>query len=148
MALLDPKEVTVKTQKGDERKYILSHFPAAAGREIIVKYPLSSVPKLSDYGVNEETMYKLMCYVGVPIEGKDEPLLLTTKALVDNHVPDWETLARIEIGMIEYNTSFFGNGVAATFLEAIAQKAPAWITRMLTDFLQPLLQKIRQASTN
>lgn len=130
--MLEPKEITVETQKGDKRVYILSKFPAVQGREIIAKYPLSAVPKLGDYGVNEETMLKLMAFVAVP---RDEggPLTLTTRGLVDNHVPDWETLARIEVAMLEYNVSFFGNGKGSTFLEAITKKAQAFLSQTLMD---------------
>ena len=130
--MLEPKEITVETQKGDKRVYILSKFPAVQGREIIAKYPLSAVPKLGDYGANEETMLKLMAFVAVP---RDEggPLMLTTRGLVDNHVPDWETLARIEVAMLEYNVSFFGNGKGSTFLEAITKKAQAFLSQTLMD---------------
>ena len=71
--MIEPKEITVETQKGEKRVYILSKFPAVQGREIIAKYPLSAMPKLGDYAVNEETMLKLMAFVAVPREGK-EPL--------------------------------------------------------------------------
>jgi len=138
--MLAPKEFTVTTQAGENRTYILSKFPAVQGREIIAKYPLSAMPKLGDYAVNEETMLKLMSFVGVPRE-TGGPLCLTTRALVDNHVPDWETLARIEVAMMEYNVSFFGDGRALTFLEAIAQKFQASISRMLTDLSAQLSPK-------
>ena len=130
--MIEPKEITVETQKGEKRVFILSKFPAVQGREIIAKYPLSAMPKLGDYAVNEETMLKLMAFVAVPREG-GEPLRLTTQALVDNHVPDWETLARIERAMMEYNVSFFGNGKGSTFLEAITLKAQAFLSKTLMD---------------
>ena len=131
--LLHPKEVTITTQAGEEKVYVISKFPAIQGREIVAKYPLSAVPKLGDYAVNEETMVKLMSFVGVPRE-TGEPLQLKTKALIDNHVPDWETLARIEWAMLEYNCSFFGNGRASGFLESIARKAQQLISKTLTDW--------------
>lgn len=134
--MLQPKEITVKTQDGRELAVTLSKFPAIAGREIIAKYPLSAMPKLGDYAVNEETMLKLMAYVAVTPAGADKPLQLTTRALIDNHIPDWETLARIEVAMMEYNVSFFGNGRALGSFEGIAQKALAWTVRTLTDLSQ------------
>lgn len=130
--MLEPKEITVETQKGEKRVFILSKFPAVQGREIIAKYPLSAVPKLGDYAVNEETMLKLMAFVAVPRED-GTPLMLTTRGLVDNHVPDWETLARIEMAMLEYNVSFFGNGKGSTFLETITKKAQAFLSQTLMD---------------
>lgn len=130
--MLYPQEFRTKTQAGDERVYILSKLPAIAGREIVAKYPLSAMPKLGDYEVNEATMLKLMAFVGVPREGA-EPLLLTTRALVDNHLPDWETLARVELAMLEYNVSFFASGRALGSFEGIARKGLAWIVQTLTD---------------
>lgn len=147
MQLLEPKEVQIKTQSGEERTYILSKFTAVAGREIVAKYPLSAMPKLGDYAVNEETMLKLMAFVAVPRDG-GEPLRLSTKALVDNHIPDWEALARIEVGMMEYNCSFFGSGRASTFFEVIAQKAQALISKTLMDSLGQLSRQTARASKN
>lgn len=141
--MIDPKEITVETQRGESRVYVLSKFPAVQGREIIAKYPLSAMPKLGDYQVNEETMLKLMTFVAVPQDGR-EPLRLITRALVDNHVPDWETLARIEFAMMEYNVSFFGNGKGSTFLEAITRKAQAFLTKTLTDLSGQLSPKEKQ----
>lgn len=141
--LLEPKEITVETQKGENRAYILSKFPAVQGREIIAKYPLSAMPKLGDYAVNEETMLKLMAFVAVPRDS-GEPLPLSTRALVDNHVPDWETLARIEFAMMEYNVSFFGNGKGSTFLEAITKKAQAFLSQTLMDLSGQSSRKEKQ----
>ncbi len=147
MALLNPQEISIKTKDGVEKTYILSDFPAIQGREIIVKYPLSGMPKLGDYMVNEETMLKLMAFVAVPIEGS-EPLRLTSRALVDNHVPDWETLARIEVGMLEKNCSFFRNAKSLGFLANIQAKLPALITKILTDYSAQLSAKEKPVSTN
>jgi len=106
MALLEPKDVEITTLKGEQRTYVISKFPAIAGREIVAKYPLTAIPKLADYSGNEAVMFQLMAYVAVKLpSGVDQPL--STKALIDNHVPDWETLVKIEIEMMKYNTSFF-----------------------------------------
>lgn len=127
----------------DGKTYILSKFPAVAGREIVAKYPLSGLPKLGDYAVNEETMLKLMAFVGVK-DGAGNVLQLTTRALVDNHIESWETLAKIEFAMMEYNCSFFADGRASNFFEDIARKLPAWTTKILTDSLQQLSAKNKQ----
>lgn len=145
--MIEPKEIEILTQKGETRRYVISKFPAVQGREIVAKYPLSAMPKLGDYAVNEETMLKLMAFVAVPREG-GEPLPLTTRALIDNHVPDWETLARIEMAAMEYNVSFFANGNASTFLEAIAAKAQAFLSKTLTDLSAQSSQQTRRQSTN
>lgn len=130
--MIEPKEITVQTMAGESRTYVLSKFPAIAGREIVAKYPLSSMPKLGDYGVGEETMLKLMRYVGVPMDS-GTPLMLTTAALVNNHVPDWETLAKLEVSMLEYNTSFFSLGGVSKALGGLEAKIPQLITKILMD---------------
>lgn len=135
--MLQPKEMLIKTMDGDERPYVISKFPAVAGREIIAQYPTSILPKVGDYQLNEQIMLKLMAYVGVPREGK-EPLMLTTRALVDNHVPDWETLARLELAVMDYNCSFFRSGAASTFFSGLGNRAGKKITEMLTGLLASL----------
>ncbi len=144
--LLEPKEIAVSLPDGTTKQYVISKFPAIAGREIVCKYPLSGMPKLGDYAVNEETMLKLMCYVAVPTESGS--LRLNTRALVDNHVASWETLGRLEVAMLEYNCSFFGNGRASTFLDGIAQKAQVSISKILMGLLAQLSQKEGRRSKN
>ena len=146
--LLQEKEITVPTMDGEERTYLISKFPATAGREILTQYPISAVPRIGDYATNEALMLKIMGYVGVNIEGRETPLRLTTRALVDNHVPDWETLARIELAIIDYNTSFFRNGRASTIFSALGAKVLPKITGILTDWLENLSQAAAQRSKN
>lgn len=130
--LLKPKEVELTDQDGVTRTYIVSRLPAVQGREIVTQYPISAMPKVGDYAVNESMMLKLMSYVAVRKDDGTE-LQLTTRVLIDNHVGDWETLAKLEVAMMEHNVSFFRDGRALTFFEAIARKAQPWISRMLTD---------------
>ena len=141
MMLLDPKEITLTTRKGEERTYIISLFPAIAGREILTRYPFSGAPRTGDYATNEAMMLKIMSHVGVPVKGRDMPLLLTTRALVDNHVPDWETLARLEKACIEYNTSFFEDGRVLNSSAALS----AWTLPNLIEILTILLGNLSQA---
>ena len=143
--MIDPKEIEVTDQTGKVRRFILSKFPAVQGREIVAKYPLSAMPKLGDYAVNEETMLKLMSFVAVPRD-TGEPLRLTTRALVDNHAGDWETLARVELAMMEYNVSFFANGKGSTFLEAITRKAQELISKTLMDLSAQSSPKVKPRS--
>ncbi len=143
--MLEPKQITIATSAG-EKVYTISKFPAVAGREIICKYPLSGMPKLGDYAVNEETMLKLMKYVSASVNGAE--VQLATIDLVNNHIPDWETLAKVEIAMMEYNCSFFQNGKISGFLDSIKAKAEASISSTLTGLLGQLLQTAKQASKN
>ena len=145
--LIKPLEKQITDAEGNERTYILSRFPALAGREIVTQYPLSALPKLGDYKANEAMMLKLLSYVAVPVAGAD-PIRLTTAQLVENHVPDFECLMRLEGAMLEYNCSFFKNGVASTFFARIAQTAQALISQTLTDFAERSSHPGKPRSTN
>lgn len=129
--MIQPKEIAIKTQDGTEKTFILSKFPATVGREIFCKYPLSGLPKIGEYSVNEETMVKCLSYAQAITPG-GVPLALSTKALIDNHVPDWETLVKLEYAMLEYNGSFFVNGKAFGFLDTLAKSLNELITKTLT----------------
>ena len=139
--LLEPKQIEI-----DNKHFIISKFPAVAGREIITQYPLSGLPKIGEYRVNETIMFKLMGYVGIPIAGQQMPLQLTTQALIDNHVGSWETLAKLEMAMLEYNCSFFLDGSLQTFLNDIIMNIPVWITKILTPLLEQSSQVEKRPS--
>jgi hypothetical protein len=141
MDLLEPKSVTI-----DDKEFLLSKFPAVAGREIVAKYPVAMLPKLGDYQVSEEIMLKLMNYVAV--EKGDATIRLSTVALVNNHTGSWETLAKVEIAMMEYNCTFFQKGRVSTFLEDSAQKVPAWISKILMALSAQSSQTEKRPSMN
>lgn len=132
--MLEPKQIEVNC-----KKFIIHKFPAIEGREIICNYPLTSIPKVGDYKMNQEVMLKLMKYVSVPIN--DITIPLNTESLINQHTKDWETLMKLEAAVIEYNCSFFQNGLASTFLSGLAQKLPEWIIRTLMDSLERLSTK-------
>lgn len=135
MEPIQPKEMTIKTQAGTDKTFILSKFPATVGREIFCKYPLSGLPKVGDYAVNEETMVKCLSYAYAITEGGQQ-IRLASKAFIDNHVPDWETLVKLEYAMLEYNGSFFGNGKVSGFLELMTAKLPELTSKILTGLSQ------------
>ena len=117
--LIKPKDFIVEDSEGQKLTFILSNFPAVEGREIIAKYPTSNLPKVGDYAVSEETMFKLMGYVAV--RKGDVLIRLTTRDLVNNHCPDTEVLMKIEAAMMEKNYSFFRDGRSFDFLERLVQ---------------------------
>lgn len=137
--MLEPKEFEISG-----KTFVLSKFPATVGREILVTYLPSGMPKVGDYGTNETLMLMMMRYVGVMVDGRDEPLMLTTRQLVDNHVPDGETLMKLEFAMASHNFSFFGNGQLSGFLEQVGERLTGTLSKILTDLL-PLSQAKDQA---
>lgn len=142
MELIKPIEISLETMDGETRKYIISRIPAVEAREIVAQYTVGAIPKIGEYATNEAMMLKMMRFTAVSIDGKE--LRLENQSLINNHVPDWETLAKLEMEVIKYNTSFFQNGKGLTFLENIAQNASALISKTLTDFSEQLLQKGKQ----
>lgn len=144
--MLEPKTITLKDQKGAERDFIIHKVPAIPMREIVAKYPVANLPKIGDYGVSEEVMLKLISFVSVPTPNGS--LALSTMALVNNHVPDWELLAKLEAAMLEYNVSFFGNVKNfASWQDSLKTYLPK-ILSMLTDLSQPSSQTGKQPSKN
>lgn len=135
--MIEPKEIEI-----DGITFILSKFPATAGRRIAALYPTSALPKVGDYELNEQTMYLLMKYVAV--RKGDMDVQLTTQSLIDNHVGSFETLLKVEWAMMEYNCSFFQNGRISNFLEDFAQKLPTLILEMWTTLSQQLSAKEKQ----
>lgn len=132
--MIEPKEVEIEAPSGEVKKFTISKFNAIAGREIVSQYPISGLPKLGDYATNEAIMLKMMAFVMV--KAGDVALPLTTRELVNNHVPDWETLAKLEWEVMEYNCSFFANGRVSNFLEELTAKLPESILSILTTLLE------------
>lgn len=144
--MIDPVEKEIQLPDGSYKTFTLTKFNAIDGREIVTQYPLSGLPKIGDYKTNEEIMLKIMKHVFV--KTGDVNLALSNKELVNNHIPEWETLAKIELEMMRYNCSFFSNGAFSTFLGDLVEKVPALITKILTDSLAPLSQKEKPPSTS
>lgn len=145
--LIKPLDITVTDLDGEERTFIISRLPATVGREILAKYPVANAPKLGDYGVSSEAMRLMMKYVAIPREMGD-PLCLTTQALIDNHVPDGQTLIKLEFEMLRYNCDFFGLGSNQDLAGSLIRKYLPLITSTLISSLPPSLQQALQAGPN
>lgn len=145
--LIKPHEVEIKDCEGNVKTFIISRIPAIPMREVMAKYPVSNIPKLGEYQASKEVMLLLMRYVAVRLEDGRE-LQLVNAALIDNHVTDGEQLLRIEYAMLQYNTSFFGQGDLSTFLrELIAKHLPS-IIQTVTDSLRASSPAARELSAS
>ena len=129
--MLETKEVML-----GNRMYILSKFPAMDGREIMTQYPITAVPKLGDYKSNEELAMKMLRFVAVRLSQNNQLIYLTSRDLINNHVPSWEDLLKLEYLMVEYNFTFLQNGKISSFLDSIAERLPAWALKISTQLLQ------------
>lgn len=145
--MIEPVERTFDLAGGGQKTFTLHKFDALAGREIITQYPISGLPKIGEYKVNEDIVVKLMAFVGVTTDA-GPLLMLSSRDLIKNHVPEWETLAKIEWAMIEYNCSFFADGSVSSFLDDLLQKLPQLLSSMLTDLLEQSSEKSKLPSTS
>lgn len=144
--MIGEQEVKIPLPGGGEKTYVMAKFDAIAGREIVTQYPTSALPKLGDYQTNEQLMFKIMAFVQIqPV--KDGPLVaLATRELITNHIPDAETLMRLEIAMLVYNFSFFQDGRISNFLEDLSAKVPELILSILTPLLESYSPKVAPPS--
>lgn len=145
MDLIKPKEIILKFED-EEYKFNISKLPATVAREIVSKYPVSNMPKIGDYNVSEETMLKLISYTERVYDDRVQPL--TSKTLIDNHIPSWEVLVKLEAYMLDYNCSFFNLGeVLNSFNELKALAQPKNI-KTLMDSLVRFYQAAEQHLEN
>jgi hypothetical protein len=145
--MIKPKDIQISDQDGEMRTFIMHRFDCESGREIATQYLTANAPKIGSYAVSQELMYKLMRFVAVPMENGNN-LFLTTSALVKNHVPDWETLLKIEMEMMEYNCSFFARGKISKSLQTLEGMFQALITRTLTALSEQSSQVKKPRSTS
>lgn len=145
--LIKPQDVEIKDCEGNVKTFILSRIPAIPMREVMAKYPVSNIPKLGEYQASQEVMELLMRYVAVRLDdGRD--LALVNKALINNHVVDGEQLLRIEYAMLQYNTSFFGQGDLSTFLRELIAKHLPLVIQTVTDSLRASSPVARELSAS
>jgi len=144
--LRDPKPINLEDQEGTERTYTIHKFSAYDGRELATQYPQSGMPKIGDYEVNEELSVLMMSYVTVIPSSGGEALVLSNKTVIENHVPDWEVLAKLEIEIMKYNCSFFRDGKASDFLTVCIEKGKELVSQMLTDLSEQSSAATKQPS--
>lgn len=144
--LIQPKEIVINFE-GEELKFNIGKFPATVGREIITQYPINNIPKVGSYLQSEEIMLKLMKFVERIYDDKD-PIPLVNKTLIDNHIPSWEVLIKIEAFVIDYNCSFFELGKVLSSLKEWKALAEPKNIKTLMDSLVSLSQAEKQPSKN
>lgn len=150
--LIEPQEVEITDRNGNVRVYTISKFPAVTGREIAAKYPTSVAAmakqwEQNQYAENEKIMIKAMGFVAATRDD-GEPIRLTTQALIDNHVPDAESLMQLEKAILEYNFSFFEKFVRSVSSGGLKAMLTRLIMSTLTDSLRSLSQAEKPPSQN
>lgn len=132
--LIKPTDVEIKDCDGNVKTFVISRLPAIPMREVMAKYPVSNIPKLGEYQASKDVMKLLMSYVAVRVDDGRE-ITLSNEALINNHIVDGEQLLRLEYAMLQYNTSFFGQGDISTFLTGLIAKHLPSIIQTVTASL-------------
>jgi len=118
--MIAPHEITVTTIDGDEKKYLLHRFDCITAREVLTQYPTTGAPSTGKYEDNQKLMLKVLSFVCAVVD--DKKIKLDSETLIKNHVPDGETLLRIEYEMFKYNYSFFQKGDVFDVLTQLISK--------------------------
>ncbi len=146
LPLINPKQVTIIDLDGNELIFNISRIPAIAAREFITQYPTTAIPKIGDYQANEELMIKMMKYIEI-VKG-DQEIRLITSDLINNHVPDGESLMKLEAAMLNENTNFLNIGRVSKELNGFSANIKQFITQTLTSFAASSSPKSRRRSKN
>lgn len=131
--LLEPKEIEINGYK-----FIISRMPCTVAQEVLINLPQGFIPILSEFSKYEQYIFKMLSYCErVYTDGRNNVPLIS-KAIIDNHVPDFNTLYKLEFECINYNYDFFADGRALDFLNKGVSLAKSNISEILTDLLDKL----------
>lgn len=142
-SLLQPKTVDINGYK-----FIISKMPCTVAQEVIFKLPTGFVPLISQYSQAEEMAFKMLSYCERVYTDGRANVPLVSKAIIDNHVPDFQTLMKLEQECLQYNYDFFAQGKVLSFLNKGLSLAESKASGILTDLLDRLLSAGVQLSTN
>ena len=138
--MIDPKDITIEDQSGRDRRYRLSKIPYLDGaREVCSQYISTALPKVGDYQENQKLAEKMFRYI-VAITDDGNEIQLTTSALVNNHVPDFQTGIKLEAAMLEHNVGFSVAGKIQQFRKSWERDLSELIIRILIQFRDSLQQ--------
>lgn len=141
--LLDPKTVEINGYK-----FVISKMPCTVAQEVIFKLPTGLVPLLSNFSQAEDMAFKMLSYCERIYEDGRPNVGLISKEIIDNHVPDFDTLVKLETECINYNYDFFGNGKLLDFLNKGVCLVESKASGILTDLLDKLLPADGRPTTN
>ena len=134
IALLAPKEVSI-----NGCRFLISRMPCMTAQEVIVRIPAGILPLINQYTISEEMVVKMLsCCQRMYDDKPNVPLI--SKEIINNHVPDFDTLLQLENECLKYNYDFFNQGKVLTFLAKGLSHVESRLSVILTDLLDRLLQ--------
>lgn len=133
VGLLKPKEIEVKGCK-----FIISQMPCTVAQEVAFKLPPGLIPIMGNFTQAEDMYVKMLSYCE-RIYDDGRHVKLISKDIIDNNLPDFETLLLLEKEVIEYNFGFFDTGKLLTLLNGLLSHVESRVSGILTDLLDKLL---------
>lgn len=141
MDLIKPKEIELKDLDGDTHKFIISRFNALDGYELISNFPKTMFNKGGEsFKDHKEVLIKIFSHVEA-FKQDGNTIRLTSEALINNHIPDYELLMKILKEVGTYNSSFLGNVSGLSIIDQIKTKLPTLAQKILMDSLKQLSKK-------
>lgn len=137
-----------KTVEINGYKFIISKMPCTVAQEVIFKLPTGLIPLISQFSQSEEMALKMLSYCERVYADGQSNVRLISKALVDNHVPDFDTLIKLENECLQFNFDFFAQGKVLDFLNKGLSLAESKASGILTDLLDKLLSADVQRFTS
>lgn len=136
--LLNPKEIEIKGCK-----FIISQMPCTVAQEVAFKLPPGLIPIMGNFTQAEEMYVKMLSFCErVYDDGRH--IKLISKDIIDNNLPDFETLLLLEKEVIEYNFGFFDTEKLLTLLNGLLSRVESKVSGILTDLLDRLLSAEKQ----
>ena len=141
--LLQPKEVEI-----NGFKFIISKMPCTVAQEVLCQLPSGLIPIISQFSKSEEQLFKMLSYCERVYTDGRANVPLVSKTIIDNHVPNFDTLYKLEWEALQYNFDFFEQGKLLTSLQKVLSLAESRTSEILTDLSDKLLQAGVQLSKN
>jgi len=131
--MLNEEIIDIEGKDGVTRKFALYDIPYLdGGREVATQFMSTAMPKVGDYSKNEDLAAKMFKYIAV-VQADGVKLPLSTKDLVNNHVPDFITGIKLEEAMLKKQLGFSITGKLREFQQGWKDQLPELISTIMTQ---------------
>lgn len=124
-------------------KFLISKMPCLMSQEVLIRIGQGLLPMINQYQITEDMAVKMLSRCQ-RIYGDKPNVPLISKEIIENHIPDFQTLMLLEKELLELNYGFFDFGSLLNFLSEGLSLAESKLSKMLTDLLDRLYQAEKQ----
>lgn len=130
---LEAKEIEINGYK-----FTISKMPSTIAQRVLMQIPTGLIPIISNFTNAENAVFEMLSYCDrVYPDGRVVKLI--NRAIIDNNVPDLQTLMQLEKEVWEYNYDFLDFGALAPFLKKCLCRVESNLSKTLMDLLDKLL---------